>query len=310
MKRIRLDYFDIEAYLQSKFVTYDTDGKNVKSGWFGTRCLWCDDHSNHLGINPDTMGINCFRCPTSGTVLKLIMKLEHCSLDHAYIVVKEFSSMSRPLPLAESLDIGRLSDTQSKIFKPSDAIEEMLAPHKRFLIGRRFNPIELSEKYDLHCFGIGGRYQYRLFIPIYYDRRLVSFSTRDVSGKASIPYVHLSKAQSVIYPKETLYNIDNCEDTAVVVEGATDVWRMGDGFIATFGIVYTPLQLQMLRRFKRIFVMFDAEEQAQIMARQLAFDISAFVGDVELLGLEVGDPCDLGDDDVKHIRKMVFGKIY
>lgn len=309
MAKIDLARFDIDGYLQTMHVQYDTEGKNVKSGWYGTRCLWCDDHSNHLGINPDTMGINCFRCPTSGTILKLIMKIQHCGLEKAQAVVKEFSSITKALPLPSS-DTERLSDTLSEIFEPSGAIDKLLAPHKRFLRRRRFDPDDIFQKFNLRSFGAAGRYRYRLFIPIYFQNRLVTYTTRDVSDKQPIPYLHCPKNSSIIYPKETLYNYDSCEDTAIVVEGATDVWRGGDGFVATFGIVYTPFQVQLLRKFKRIFVMYDAEEQAQDMARQLAFDLSAYQPEVEQLYLSEGDPCDLGDDDIKSLRKMVFGKIY
>jgi hypothetical protein len=43
--------------------------------------------------------------------------------------------------------------------------------------------------------------------------------------------------------KETLYNLDNAKDgTAIVVEGPIDVWRIGDGAVATFGVIYTQKQ--------------------------------------------------------------------
>lgn len=64
-------------------------------------------------------------------------------------------------------------------------------------------------------------------------------------------------------------------DSCIVVEGVTDVWRLGPGAVATFGIKFRPAQVAMLaRHFKTIHVLFDPEPAAQAQARKLATDIS------------------------------------
>ena len=139
---------------------------------------------------------------------------------------------------------------------------------------------------------------------------MVSFTTRDVTGKRYTPYIGCKEEKSVVNIKHTLYNIDSVGDTAVVVEGPTDVWNMGDGFVATFGTVYTPEQVCCLIGIKRLFILYDGEEEAIKMAYKLAYDASTFIPDVEVLELDEGDPGKLGGSDVRVLRRELFGKIY
>jgi hypothetical protein len=100
------------------------------------------------------------------------------------------------------------------------------------------------------------------------------------------------------------------EDTALVLEGVTDVWRMGDGAVATMGDKWTSKQLHLLKNLKRCFILFDAEEEAQENADKLGHNLSITVPDVHVLGLEYGDPADISPDDAKSIRKEIFGRVY
>ena len=309
MEDVELEFFDVEEYLDSRGIAYDQEGKNVQSGWIAMQCLYCDDHSNHLGIDLDSKGINCWRCPAKGTVIKLIMTLDKCSFPQAILTVEQFSN-SRVYVDRKPTHISHLTAKPQHVTLPDIANNSLNEIHRRFLIKRRFDPEYIFREYKLLSNGPVGEYKLRLIIPFYQRRRVVTFTTRDVTDKAHIPYVHCAKNKSIYHPKDTLYNLDNAEDEVIVVEGVTDVWRIGKGSVATCGDKWTAKQAKLLSKFKRVFILFDMEEEAQQNALALANDVSAFVNEVEVLEFGSSDPADLKEDDIKHLRNSIFGKIY
>ena len=302
-----IEFFDVERYLNTKGIPFITEGKNIQSGWIGIACPWCDDPSNHLGIDLSTKGINCFRCPVRGTVIRLIMKIDHLPPDLAIAELKKFSAYDLSSFEKESPERqGRLGEPH--VILASASQKTLESYHRQYLESRNFDPEYLTKKYQLQFTGPLGDYRMRIITPIYMQRQLLSFTTRDVTGLAKIPWVHGAPHRVILSPKNCLYNIDTVTDTAIVVEGASDVWRIGDGAVATFGHKYTKKQVYLLRNFRRVFVLFDTEEEAQRDARRLAYDLSSFVPDVHVFELDSGDPGDLSEDDVKAIRTEIFGR--
>ena len=60
-------------------------------------------------------------------------------------------------------------------------------------------------------------------------------------------------------------------DTVIVVEGPFDALRIGEGAIATLGSGWKNEQARLIStRFKRSYILFDAEEDATLRARKLA----------------------------------------
>jgi DNA primase len=111
-----------------------------------------------------------------------------------------------------------------------------------------------------------------------------------------------------MFCKELIYNVDNAKDgTAVVVEGPIDAWRIGDGAVATFGVIYTQKQIKLLReRFKRVFIMYDSDAQPQ--AWKLADALSTFNMEVNVVTLKIGDPGSMTATEAREIRREIFGK--
>jgi DNA primase len=97
--------------------------------------------------------------------------------------------------------------------------------------------------------------------------------------------------------------------SVVVVEGVTDVCRLGPGAVCTFGIKYKKEQVNLLSTFKNVFVMFDSNEQeAQNKAEDLAHDLNSCVDHVELITLEeAADPGDLDQKTADKIMKELIG---
>jgi len=303
-----LDLFDVERYLKTRGISFSQRGKNVSEGWIGTKCPFCSDRTNHLGINLRSKTINCFRCPTKGTIIKYIMRIEGCSIQRAFTVISEFTHTNIASALQSSNLQAPLRSTKSVSIEKY-AKKELLQMHRNWLINRRFDPDVIYKEYDLWCCGHIGDYKFRLIVPLFLNHRPVTFVARDVTNIASPPYRNLPENESIFTTKECLYNFDTVTDTALVVEGVTDVWRIGKGTVATLGDKWTKVQAAMLREIKRVFILYDSEPDAQKNAEALAIDLAPFT-DVHTLELESGDPADLSDDDAKELRREIFGRVW
>lgn len=308
---------DIISYLRYKGVRYWDRGKNVSKDWISVQCLWCDDHANHLGIHTTRGTINCFRCPVKGTVFKLVMKLERCNFETAEALLSKFnrfrSTDSLPLPTERSFKFERLAKSDSKLnlLSQYNFDNSMLPIHEAYLKDRYFDPIHLIEKYKILFCGPVGLYRLRIIVPVYERGKCISFTARDATNRASTPYLNCPNEESVYDIRDTIYNLDNStHPDVIVVEGVTDVWRIGDDCVATLGIKYTPHQVLTLTQYRRCFILYDAAPKAQEQAHMLAKDLSTLVQEVVRLELPEGDPAEMSDDDVKSLRKQVFGRIY
>jgi DNA primase len=109
----------------------------------------------------------------------------------------------------------------------------------------------------------------------------------------------------VIHHKHILYNLDTVKSSMIIVEGIFDVWRIGDGAVASFGITYTLEQIILITLIKpsRVFIMFDSEPQAQRNAEKLGSALSSLGMKTEVITPSHGDPCDLTDSEVLSLRK-------
>ena len=311
---------DIRSYLQARNIRFWEGGKNISPDWIGIRCLWCDDKSNHLGINTSRGTINCHRCPIKGTVMRLIMKIDRCDFNEALEIVAKFnrfrSTHSRAYTQQRSSKFERLRRTSSDIdvLSQFNFTVDMLPIHEQFLRNRNFDPQHLIEKYKIKFCGpvcTINKFQLRIIAPIYVNGVCKSFVARDSTGRARAPYLNCPNEKALVDTRDLLYNIDHADSPDVlVVEGITDVWNIGDDTVATLGIKYTPMQVLSLTKYRRCFILFDAEPQAQEQALKLSYDLNTVVHEVIVLELPIGDPADLSEDDVKALRKQVFGRIY
>jgi DNA primase len=289
---MRIEDFDILSYLQSRGIPYSHSGNNVSSGWIGINCQFCIDHSDHLGINLYSKAFSCFKCAETGSAIKLVSVIDGVSEKEAWGIISEFGGVTFT-PVEKQY--------QSKCQLPVGATKKFSQIHLDFLAKRRYD-VKVISSYDLYATGPVGTYKHRIIFPVFMNGRMVSFTGRDVTGTSKSPYYNSSEEYSVRDVKQCLYNMDSViNDTAVVVEGPLDAWRIGEGAVATFGTKYTKEQIRLLRGMKRVFVLFDAD--AIPLAHKFAHDVASFVKHVEVLELSEGDPDNLNDDDVRALRK-------
>lgn len=289
--------FDILSYLDERAIPYNTSGKNVSSGWIGISCPSCSDHSDHLGVHLGAKTFSCFRCGDKGTALQLVMKIEECSKSRAIEIIRKFSKKDfvyRPTK----------RETAETISQPKGITKKFDPVFKEYLEKRRYSPDYLIKKYDLYSGGYVGDFPLQIVIPVYLKGNIVTYQGRDITNKANTPYKAFPIEKSILAVKQTLYNIDSVKDRAVVVEGITDAWRIGEGAVATFGTQFTDEQVRLLLEVKgTIFIMYDAEEDAQKQAYILGNILRSSGKEVEILIIDKGDPDNLEDHEVAQLRR-------
>jgi hypothetical protein len=140
----------------------------------------------------------------------------------------------------------------------------------------------------------------------------VSYQGRDVTGKQSLRWKACPKDLEVLEHQRLIYGYDDCPtDRALLVEGITDVWKLGIGSINGFGMGLTKAQVRLLKKFKKLFIIFDSEKQAQKLGNDLARYLSSSTN-MEVYNVDIGmdkDPGDLSKSEVRDLRKDLLGII-
>lgn len=308
---------DIEEYLQARGIPYsNSNSKNVGKNSIGISCPFCGDHqysgNNHLGIKLDTKQWNCWICGAgkSKHLLSLIVELENCSYQQAEEILKPFTHSDLVSIYGRHQEPIQL---KSKLVLPKECKNELLRPHRKYLGSRGFDPDYIFYKYKLKSVGpISKRWKLSLIAPIFYNHRMVSFISADVTRERAEKYKNLPIDESVIPINDTIYNLDNAKNSVLVVEGITDVWNIGDSCVGLYTKRATLQQLKILSEFDRVFIMLDSDTNKPLTlnmlppSEQLAQDLSAFTN-TEIIELDYGDPADLKEDDVRSLRRELFG---
>lgn len=307
-----LTHFQVERWLDSIRYHYATEGKNISRNrdWIGISCPFCPvpDHSTHLGINTYSKAIRCWRCGTKGTIIKLVMKLEKVSYENAEGIISRFSRRGIITKPAQS------SPHVTEITYPLGTKDELLKHHVDYLISRNFDPDYLVQKYQIKSIGPISEPRLlanRIFIPFFLNHRFVTYTARDMTDiEDRLRYWSCPADLAEINIDHTMYNIDTVKDVAVVVEGCTDVWRMGDGFVGMSGLVWNSARTILLKRCKQVFVWPDTEHKAISLWKELAYSISSFVPDVRFIEITEGDPGALDPETARNFRREIFGRSY
>lgn len=256
----------------------------VNKGWINANCPWCDVHidSFNLGFNPKDDYCTCWKCGAHG-LYEALGRLLNCSAREARSITRDYEGRSA---LADMLN-----NKTSRAVKLELPGGDFTVGERKYLEKRGFNPDFLREKYGVCGGGVAGEWKYRIIIPLVYKGRLVSWTARSILGREQIKalqiprYKNLSVEKSVIDPKHVLFNLDNCNGSSVILtEGAMDVMRGGDDVCCSFGTSVTETQIGILvERFRKVFILFDNEHEAQDKARKYGAKLSALGVDVEVV---------------------------
>jgi hypothetical protein len=185
-------------------------------------------------------------------------------------------------------------------------LQTISSVHQSYLRSRGFIPEELARVWGLQSTSPSGFYKHRIFIPVRFEGHTVSFQTLSPYEGVSPKYLGCSDEREIIPHKHMLYGFDYAveKNRCVVVEGVTDVWRLGPGAVALFGVKWTQEQVVMIcNNFDRVTVMLDADvPKAQV--NRLVQTISAHgCWSVDSVELERGDPGSLSPRQAREIMK-------
>lgn len=278
---------NIFEFLEDNDIQYWSEGKNVAIGHVNIQCPFCDDASNHCSISLSNLKVRCWRCGPH-YLDQLISELIHCNFKEAKAIQKTLTGDWMAPPILEKQE--EASSAKKATNLPSESTAHFPKMHTEYLEGRGFNPRQIIREHRLRaCYTIG-RYKFRIIIPIYLHNRLVSFTSRDVTGEQDPPYKNASSGEVILTPKRTVYNYDNIQPggNAILVEGPIDVWKLGKPAISILGVEHTEDQILYLMKKKidTLFILFDNDRAGRKAARKLGRVMASIIKNVELIFLK------------------------
>lgn len=289
-------------------VDYVTEGhKHTRPGWINTECPWCEGNIGyHLGWNVTDGYFHCWRCGGHHTIKTLALLL-HLSEKETKRILQNYGGR---LPATKESVV----KVQRKAFKLPSNLSPLLPSHRMYLKERGFEPETLIKKWKLQSTGPISildniNYNHRIFIPIVWNGKVVSFTTRDVTECHPLKYISCPKSRELICHKEILYGLqDEWHDFGICVEGPTDVWRLGNIAFATFGIQYTLAQVRvMAKTFRRIAVLYDNDPQATIQADKLVAELRfRGVEAFRIECIEASDPGNMSQKEADYLVKQML----
>jgi hypothetical protein len=297
--------FDLIGFCEDEGINYKTDGKNVSPGWVNINCPFCDDPSEHLGYDPKSERLNCWRCGKHD----LVEMLKELVDVNVYDALKKYRTddddIRRPIVERGTEKETPVVEMPPGAYKPTHSQEVKTNPYNNYLINRDFDMGHLVEQWNLWVGGLIGEWKWRIIAPVYHEHTLVSYVGRGIFDNQEPKYLNMHGRNL----KNYLYGYDHCKDKVIVVEGITDVWRLGRGHaVATFGTQTTMAQFCLLKKFKKVGVMFDKEPKAQEEAMKIINALSIMGIECENIQLPEGvkDPGELPTAQVREIVKNFF----
>lgn len=295
---------DIVRLYKDFGVTYYTEGhKHTRPGWVNTECPFCTGNVGvHLGWNVVEEYYVCWRCGWHPPLKTLSAILELPQQKVREIVVHY--GVNRSVLNYKAKD--------KKEFRLPTGVQELGESHKEYLLSRKFNPDTIQKLWGVKATGPISKidkisYKFRIVIPFFWNGEMVSFDSRDITGKQKEKYQACPKEYEKVEHKHILYgNQEAWQSTGIGVEGPTDVWRMGELSCATSGIKYRPEQVKVIAHtFKRFAVVFDDDPQAIVQANKLVAELR-FRGVDSWREPIKGDPGGLSDKDAKELVNRIM----
>lgn len=295
---------DVVALLKEHNVDYREGGEHehVTKNFVGVDCPLCSPSWKHyrLGISLRTGGMSCWACgrmkraETWAAVLGL-------SVGKAVALLRAAGGHYRAF--ADE------PDGRGKLVLPPDCAP-LLPPHERYLEGRGLDPNILANVWGVRGIGsCGGRYAWRVFIPVFRRGKMVSWTTRSISDKHSQRYLAAEASQEVLNHRHLLYGEDLCRGTVVIVEGPSDAWRIGPGAAATFGTGLTRQQVLRMARFAVRVVCFDSDAPGRKRAGELFDMLAPLPGQTFKVTLETGkDPGSADPGEIEALRRRFLDR--
>lgn len=286
-----------------KITTAPMGHQHNRPSWTNISCPFCVGHFGfHLGYPHNRNGnyLTCYRCGTH-SLRDVIMALLNIPHEKAWEIINAYGGVGEPEKLQKKQWIfGR--DCQLPI--GCGPVNELGI---KYLEGRGFDAERVVREFGLQQTGPVGQHRHRLLIPIQYKGHIVSYTCRGIIGQ-QIRYITCAAHREMIPSKDILYNIDNARNkkAVLVVEGCTDVWRLGRSSVATFGTRFTPKQVQLMAEYERVFLLQDNDFAGNNAWADLYVQLRARGSEPINMMLETGkDAGELSDTDANYLMKTL-----
>lgn len=279
-------------------VPYQTSGKYCRPGWCQLQCPFCGGGSDpmkpYLGFNMARGYANCWNCgPKRADIL--VSKLLGVNLAHARKLLKGIHRGA-----VEEVEVrGRL--------RAPNGIDEIAfrSAHWHYLKGRGFHPPDLFRLWGVEGIGKdGGRWRWRLFIPIHLNGKVVSWTTRGLTEDEP-RWLAAPANREMANHHDLLLGADYVRHTAIITEGPFDAFRIGPGAVCCFGTGISPAQVQRASVWPVRYVCFDPEPAAQRRAKELVDALAPFPGETYNIVLDSGDPAEATGKEIRQLRSLL-----
>lgn len=326
--------FDIKDFLDRQNIFYRDKGTGVKKGNVIIHCPYCgaDDVNEHLGISLSNGVWGCWRNDShrNKDLSILISKLIGISYKQARELIGK-KSKEINLDLFDELSSDNYFNTNNKIKKQS-IIKSLLIPDDfkilskghyskpfiNYLSHRGFSKFNrLIRLYDLrYC--IVGDYKWRIIFPIYFNKQLVTWTSRTISKKNSLRYLSLNEDLSSINIKNVVYNYDRPNakggDVLFIVEGPIDAVKMDfylrktDSYaVGLFNMSISDDQLYWLihlfDKFNTIVLLLDSGELESINKGIAKLNSTGVIINEGELPKGVDDPGELNEHQINNLHR-------
>lgn len=297
--------FDAIRFLKDYDIPFSTEHHHARPEWTAVKvCPFCYSTNYHFGINKTDGRCYCWKCG-SHPLISAVKRMCGGDFSEAHKIIDRYGDGVRQ---SIRTKIPRREEGVLKPISLPEGTGKLRELHRRYLEKRNFDSYALEHEWKIKGTGlvIGSQHSMRIIIPITHNRVVVSYQGRDVTGdERRLRYKTCDKKDESRFHKHCLYGLDKIKgDTVVVTEGVTKVWRLGIGAVATFGIIWDVAQAGLLLDFKRVFILFDKGEQAQIQADRLARLLAGNISHVEIITLDnYSDPGDMPQDEADNMMK-------
>ncbi len=291
---------NIRDTLKALGIDFRENGESslVSHGWVGVECPYCGRGTGKhgLGINLKSLACKCWKCGSHQLSVALAAA---GGVPRRDVLVLLGNIDER----AQSGDDWR-SSRPVGTYKPPSGTGELLRAHRKYLTKRGYDPDECSEVWGLQGIGAdGGRYRWRLFIPVLFRGTAVSWQTRAIGDGVEPRYLAADPEDETMPLKHCLGGEQHARHSIVVVEGFFQAMRIGPGALATLGVGYTESQLIRIAQYSSRVIVFDNEPEAQRRARKLADDLAPFPGDTFVACLSGPQPDSSPPEEIAELRR-------
>lgn len=298
--------FDALRFLREAHIDYTTEGAKATKNRVNIHCPFCEGSQNyHLGIHLTNAYGHCWRCGAH-SLPEIVHTILRVTWKEVYNILEDYKNV-RNVRLSARASKGT---RHNKLVLPDSGVMDLTKLHKQYIRKRNYNVNEITDLWKIQSTGPVGKNKHRIYIPIMYMEQPVSYQCRTIQPNVDLRYITCKPEHEKMFHKNTLYGVDHAlSDTLVVVEGITDVWRLGPGAVATFGTSYTTEQMLQIARYSNVFILFDPEIAAQKKANKLANEVAMInKGNVHIITLDDTDidPGDLPQDEADQLMHDIL----